>query len=123
MAIVFHKLAETPHLNVYVGTVVVDRTKCPRFEMGSVGVDLKFGTPLQRTDGMRTVAGSTTQKLTPLTLKSYPQTWHPGAFSKSSASKEDSPFMPEARVKENPRIRNDESQFRKAIKRCVLPNE
>lgn len=34
------------------------------------------------------------RKLTPLTLKSYPQTSHPGAFSNISASKEDSPFIP-----------------------------
>jgi hypothetical protein len=48
--------------------------------------------------GVSIVAGSTTWELTPSTLKSYPQTWHPGAFSKSSASKEDSPPIPEVRA-------------------------
>ena len=64
---------------------------------------LSSGPHYKGTDRVSAVTGSTawglTQKLTPSTLKSYPQTWHPGAFSKSSASKEDSPFMPGVRGK------------------------
>jgi len=47
VAVVFHEPAETPHLDVYVGTVVVDGAKCPRLEVGSVGVALEFRAPLQ----------------------------------------------------------------------------
>ena len=46
MTIVFHELAETPHLNVHIRIVVVDGAKCPGFEVGSVGVRLEFRTPL-----------------------------------------------------------------------------
>jgi len=48
VTIVFHELAETPHLNVHIGIVVVDGAKCPGFEVGSVGVRLEFRTPLLR---------------------------------------------------------------------------
>jgi hypothetical protein len=57
VTVVFHELAETPHLNVYVGTVVVDGAKCPGLEMGSVGVYPEFRTPLQGTDGVSTGCG------------------------------------------------------------------
>ena len=48
MTIVFHELAEAPHLNVYIGIVIVNGAKCPGLEMGSVGVRLEFRTPLLR---------------------------------------------------------------------------
>ena len=48
MSIVFHELAEAPHLNVYIGIVVVDGAKCPGLEVGSVGVRAEFRTPLSR---------------------------------------------------------------------------
>ena len=56
VAVVFHKPAETPHLDVYVGTVVIDRAECPGLKMGSVGVGTKFRSPLSR---VSTVAGLT----------------------------------------------------------------
>jgi len=46
VAVVLHETAETPHLNIYVGTVVVDGAKCPGLEMGSVRVCPKFRSPL-----------------------------------------------------------------------------
>ena len=36
VAVVFHEPPETPHLDVYVGTVVIDGAKCPGLEIGSV---------------------------------------------------------------------------------------
>ena len=99
MAVVFHEPAETPHLDVHVGTVVIGGTKCPGLEMSSVTVGIEFGTPLKVVAGECRSGDENlelTWKLTPLTLKSYPQTSHPGAFSISSASKEDSPLMPKS---------------------------
>ena len=103
VTIVFHELPQAPHLNVHVGLVAVDGAKCPGLEVGPVRVRLKFRTPLsKKTVRVSIVAGPTAGKLarrlTLLTLKSYPQTSHPGAFSKSSASKEDSPLMPKPRA-------------------------
>lgn len=46
--------------------------------------------------GLNRGLGELMWKLTAVTLKSYPQTSHPGAFSKSSASKEDSPLIPKS---------------------------
>ena len=48
MAIVFHELAEAPHLNLYIGIVVVDGAKCPGLEVCSVGVRVELRTPLSR---------------------------------------------------------------------------
>jgi hypothetical protein len=47
VAVVFHEPAKTPHLDVHVGTVVVDGAKCPGLEMGPVTVRIEFGTPLK----------------------------------------------------------------------------
>jgi len=45
MTVVFHEPAETPHLDVHVGAMVVDRAKRPGLEMGSVSVGFEFRTP------------------------------------------------------------------------------
>lgn len=98
VTVLFHESAEAPHLDIHVSTMVVDGTKCPGLEMGTVRVRFELGTPLEGVDGsalfLEQVLGESTRKLTLVTLKSYPQTSHPGAFSISSASKEDSPLMP-----------------------------
>ena len=46
VTVMFHESTKTPHLDVYVGTVVVDGAECPGLEMSSVGVGPKFRSPL-----------------------------------------------------------------------------
>ena len=53
MTVVFHEPAETPHLDVHVGTVVISGTKCPRLEMSSVTVGIEFRAPLKVVVGER----------------------------------------------------------------------
>ena len=42
----FHESPEAPHLNAYIGAVVINRAECPGLEIGSVGVGPEFGAPL-----------------------------------------------------------------------------
>ena len=46
VAVVFHESPETPHLDVYVGTMVIDGAECPGLEISSVRVSPKLRSPL-----------------------------------------------------------------------------